>query len=232
MQLLLWTALQSQNRAKQTERGFCPPPDISHRLFTASLHVGTVYEPRGRRCQDATSAQRTQNLSQPPTVPEVPEIQRRNTESHSASRNLTYKTDVLVLWIVLLFQFLISILQFLSGCLPVVNLILSLHQQLHKSHHRRVNSAVEMENVSPWYWFWSGVTRLDVSALRFNFKALVWCDSFSSHRLETSVKKLSYSDKRTARCKPQSDRNPGKKKTRVMSTTDSFSVINQENLLI
>lgn len=78
VQLLLWTALQSQNRAKQTERGFCPPPDISHRLFTASLHVGTVYEPRGCRCQDATSAQRTQNLSQPPTVPEVPEIQRCN----------------------------------------------------------------------------------------------------------------------------------------------------------
>lgn len=37
----------------EAERSFCPPADISHSLFTASLHVGTVYEPRGRRCQDA-----------------------------------------------------------------------------------------------------------------------------------------------------------------------------------
>jgi len=34
----------------RTERGFCPPSGVSHRLFTASLHVVTVYEPRGRRC--------------------------------------------------------------------------------------------------------------------------------------------------------------------------------------
>lgn len=38
---LLWKRSQTE-----TERGFCPPAGISHRLFMASLHVGTVYEPR------------------------------------------------------------------------------------------------------------------------------------------------------------------------------------------
>lgn len=67
----------------EAERSFCPPPGVSHRLFTASLHVGTVYEPRGRRCQDATSSQQTSNLSQAAVAAEEAETQRANRESFS-----------------------------------------------------------------------------------------------------------------------------------------------------
>lgn len=64
--LSLWKPLQSvcEQRQAEPERPLCPPRGRSHRLFTASLHVRTVYEPRGRPCQLATTSQPTQNLSQ------------------------------------------------------------------------------------------------------------------------------------------------------------------------
>lgn len=161
-------------------------------MLTASLHVGTVYEPRGRRCQDATSAQQTRNLSQPSPVAEAPETQ----ESHSASQSLTYKPDVLR--IVLHFQFQFFIVQFLSGCLPVVNLIRSLHQQLHKSHQRHVNGAADRKCLTLLLILKRHHTsRCQRSSIRFLqlYLDVTCCFLFRSQRLKTSVKKLSYSER-------------------------------------
>ncbi len=117
-----------------------------------------------------------------------------------SQRDLTAKQRiVLILWIVLHlhFQFLgltffsLSSFSFLTACqdlssplphsqLSVFNLSLSLPAQSHKSPQRWINGAADMENFSPWYWFWSVVTRPDASAVPFDFTAFVWRETLLS----------------------------------------------------